>query len=292
MILLDGVKLSKKIKVSLQTRIDYLKKNKIVPGLAVILVGDNPESKMYISMKQKACKELGLNSQVYTFPENENEKRILHKIYDLNSDSSIHGILVQLPLPSHIDTDKIVNAVSYLKDVDGFHVFNAGKLFQNKKHLFVPCTPQACLEIIDHYKIEVKGMHVVIIGCSNIVGLPVSMLLLHRGATITLCHIDTENPKEITKQADMIIACCGVPKLVKKDWVKENTIIIDIGINRVVDPTAKKGYQIIGDVDFENVKQKCSHITPVPGGIGPMTIAVLMMQTLKAAEYYQESNEK
>jgi len=289
MILLDGYKLSKEIKVSLQSRIDYLKKNKIVPGLAVIFVGDNPESKMYISMKQKACQELGLKSQVYTFPENEKENRILHKIKELNLDSSIHGILVQLPLPEHIKKDKIINEISYVKDVDGFHVFNAGRLFQNKECLFVPCTPQACLEIIDHYKIEVKGMHVVIIGCSSIVGLPLSMLLLHRGATITICHIDTKNPKEITKRADMIIACCGVPQLVKEDWVKENTIVIDIGMNRIEDSTTKRGYQIVGDVDFENVKQKCSHITPVPGGIGPMTIAVLMMQTLKAAEYYLEN---
>ena len=280
--ILDGKLVSSKIIDELKPRIDTLIQSGHRPGLSVILVGDNPDSEAYVSMKIKMCHKLQITSKVYRFQESITQDEIIETIHNLNNDNTIHGILVQLPLPKHLDVDLIMNGVSHQKDVDGFHVMNSGKLFQNRDIHFVPCTPLGCIELLDHYQIDVRGLNVTIIGCSNIVGLPLSLLLLRRGATITICHIDTKDTKTMTKGADMIVACCGVPLLVKEDWIKQDTVIIDIGFNTSIDENHKR--KIVGDVDFDSVTDKVSYITPVPGGVGPMTIAMLMKQTVLATE--------
>ena len=279
MILLDGKKVSQEIQQNLQYRIDSLSLKDIKPGIGVILVGESKESITYVSMKRKKCYEMGIVTTVYHYLENISQEAIIKTIDIMNNNPSIHGILVQLPLPKHIDTDLVLNSVSKNKDVDGFHYHNAGKLFQNKDYLFSPCTPKGCMELLHYYDIDVKGLNITIIGASNLVGLPLSMMLLHNGATCTICHIDTKNVKDHCLKSDMIIACCGNPHLVKEDWVKEDTIIIDIGTNKI-----EGSKKLVGDVDFENVKNKCSHITPVPGGIGPMTIMMLIQQVIEACE--------
>ena len=279
--ILDGKLVSSKIIDELKPIIDTLIQSGHRPCLSVILVGDNPDSEAYVSMKIKMCHKLQITSKVYRFQESVTQDEIIETIHNLNNDNTIHGILVQLPLPKHLDVDLIMNGISHKKDVDGFHVMNSGKLFQNRDIQFVPCTPLGCIELLDHYQIDVKGLNVTIIGCSNIVGLPLSLLLLRRGATITICHIDTKDTKEMTKDADMIIACCGAPLLVKEDWIKQDTIIIDIGFNTISKDNKRK---IVGDVDFDSVKDKVCYITPVPGGVGPMTIAMLMKQTVLATE--------
>ena len=281
MIILDGKKVSSELQSELKIRINELLERNIKPGLAVILIGDSPESLSYVSMKRKKCMEIGIISTIYHYQETISQESILKTIDTVNTDPSIHGILIQLPLPKQFDTDLILDSVSKTKDVDGFHYYNAGKLFQNKEYFFSPCTPKGCMKLLDYYNIIVKGLNITIIGSSNLVGLPLSMMLLHRGATVTICHIDTKNVKDECLNTDMIIACCGVPHLVKEDWVKEGTIIIDIGTNK-----CPKTNKLIGDVDYENIKSKCSYITPVPGGIGPMTIMMLMQQTIDACEYY------
>tara|TARA_B100000902_G_C27201787_1_gene859439 strand:- start:60 stop:914 length:855 start_codon:yes stop_codon:yes gene_type:complete len=279
MILLDGKYVADQIQKKLTTEIKSLLDQHIHPKLTVILVGNDVASEMYVKMKQKQCQLLNIQSQCIRFTDTVQQSQIIHQIEILNQDTSIHGILIQLPLPKHLNTDGIMNTIDPYKDVDGFHTLNAGKLMLNQDYLFLPCTPKGCIELLDFYQIDVKGMNIVIIGCSSIVGLPLSLLLLHRGATITICHIDTRDTKQHTLNADMVVACCGVPHLLKKDWIRENTILIDIGIH-------KQNHKTIGDIDFEDVKEKASYITPVPGGIGPMTIAMLMKQTVKAAAQY------
>ncbi len=279
MILLDGKLVSKKIQGRLQNKINKLVNIDKQPCLNVILIGDSPESLSYVKMKEKKCKEMNISIQIHHHKETIPEKDILSLIHSMNNDDTIHGILVQLPLPKQINTHLILNEISKEKDVDGFHYYNAGKLFQNKDYLFTPCTPKGCIELLNHYNINIKGLNITIIGCSNLVGLPLSMMLLHKGATVTICHIDTVNTKEHCLSSDMVISCCGVPHLIKEDWIKEGTIVIDIGTTKI-----KDSKQLIGDVDFENVKTKCSHITPVPGGIGPMTIIMLIQQTIEACE--------
>ena len=279
MIILDGKKVSQNIQIDLQARIDSLLNKGVKPGLGVIVIGNKPESISYVGMKQKKCLKMGIITTVYHYQENISEESVLKTINQMNHDSSIHGILIQLPLPERFNTDLLLNSVSKEKDVDGFHYYNAGKLFQNKDYSFTPCTPKGCIELLTYYNIDVRGLNITIIGCSNLVGLPLSMMLLHRGATVTICHIDTQNVKEHCLLSDMVISCCGVPYLVKEDWIKEDTIIIDIGTNKI-----EGSKKIVGDVDYENVKHKCSYITPVPGGIGPMTIMMLIQQTIKACE--------
>jgi len=280
--ILDGKLVSSTIIDELKPRIETLIQSGHRPCLSVILVGDNPDSEAYVSMKIKMCHKLQITSKVYRFTLVAKQSDLMNCIERLNNDNTVHGILVQLPLPEHLDVNMIMNGVFHHKDVDGFHVMNSGKLFQNREIQFVPCTPLGCIELLDYYQIDVKGLNITIIGCSNIVGLPLSLLLLRRRATITICHIDTKDTKEMTQNADMIIACCGVPTLVKDDWIKKDTIIIDIGFNTSIDENHKK--TIVGDVDFDSVKDKVSYITPVPGGIGPMTIAMLMKQTVLATE--------
>ena len=282
--ILDGKLVSGNLKDTLLNDILELKKINIIPKLAIILVGHSEESLVYINMKRKMCEELGIQIIIYHFLESVLEGTIIEKIEELNKDNLTHGILIQLPLPKHFNKEKLLDKISYQKDADGFHTINAGKIFQGNDSNVIPCTPLGCIDLLDHYNIDVKGMNVTIIGSSNLVGLPLSMLLLQRGATITLCNINTKNVKEHTIQSDMIIACCGVPHLVKYDWVKEGAIVIDIGINRRKDTTKKDGYRLVGDVDFDGVKDKCKYITPVPGGIGPMTVISLMKNIIKLAK--------
>ena len=273
MTLLDGKKVAKEIQNKLQVKIDSLP---VKPGLCVIMVGSNPESLIYVNMKLKKCQEMNINTYFFNFNEDDSEEIIINKINEMNIDINVHGILVQLPLPIHLNTNSILNTVSKDKDVDGFNSYNAGLLFQNKKPLFTPCTPKGCIELLDYYNIPIKGIDITIIGCSNLVGLPLSMMLLHRGATVTICHEDTIDVKSNCLKSDMVIACCGVPKLVKGDWITDDTIIIDIGTNK------DKLNKLVGDVDFDKVIDKCSYITSVPGGIGPMTIMMVIKQTVES----------
>ncbi len=275
--ILDGKKLSKIINVGLKEKCINLNKNDIIPGLAIILIGDNPESRKYVELKKKACLEIGVDFNLKEYSENITDEIIIKEIDKLNKDKSIHGIIVQLPLPKNLNENEILDKISVKKDVDGIHEINAGKLFLNREILFSPCTPLGCIEIIDHYGIDVEGLDICIIGCSNIVGLPLSMMLLRRNATVTLCHKYTKELKNKTLKADMIVTCCGVPKILKEDMVKEGVIIIDVGINFV------NGI-LVGDADFDNLKNNSSYITPVPGGIGPMTVSMLMKQTIESAE--------
>tara|TARA_Y100000768_G_C23987337_1_gene689740 strand:+ start:3483 stop:4334 length:852 start_codon:yes stop_codon:yes gene_type:complete len=275
--LLDGRGISKGLEGTYQKRINELKNKGITPGLGVILIGENVESIKYVNAKRRECEKLGMYFRLIKIGREVNEELIIDEIQILNEDPIIHGILVQLPIPDMLDEKKVLNKIIPEKDVDGFHSKNAGELFLNRGNGYVPCTPLGCIEILDHYGINVKGMNIVVIGCSNIVGLPLSIMLLRKNATVTVCHRYTKDLREHTRKADMVISCCGVPQLVKNDWIKEGVIIIDIGINIV-------NGKLLGDVDFEDVKDKCSYITPVPGGVGPMTISMLIKQTIESAE--------
>lgn len=275
--ILNGKDLSKKINISLKSSCDNLNKNDIFPGLAIILVGDNSESLKYVELKKKACLKIGVDFNLKEYDKNVTEEEIIEELVKLNNDESIHGIIIQLPLPENLDEVNILNKISVDKDVDGFHKINAGNLFLNREIKFSPCTPLGCIELIDHYGIDVEGIDVCIIGCSNIVGLPLSMMLLRRNATVTLCHKYTKGLKNKTLNADMIVTCCGVPKILKEDMIKEGVIVIDVGINFV-------DGKLLGDADFDNIKDKCSYITPVPGGVGPMTVSMLLKQTIESAE--------
>ena len=283
MIILDGKKVASIFQESLIERITSLKEKNVFPSLAVILANESIESKTYVSMKQKACIQLGIQCKIYHCYQS-NESDLLSLINNLNNSINIHGILVQLPLPKGIDQNKVLSAISPLKDVDGMNPLNSGKVFQNNNIHFIPCTPRGCIDLLDYYKINLKGKYAVIIGSSNLVGLPLSICLLYRGVTVTICNINTINTKNYVQNADIIIACCGVPHLIKEDWVKEGAIILDIGFNQIDDSSRKNRSRIVGDVDFENVKEKVSFITPVPGGIGPMTISSLMKQIVEACE--------
>lgn len=275
--ILNGKELSKNINLRLKQRCDNLNKNDISPSLAIILIGDNPESRKYVELKKKTCLKIGVDFNLREYDKNVTEQEIIEELVKLNNDKSIHGIIVQLPLPKHLDEVNILNKISVDKDVDGFHEINAGKLFLNRGITFSPCTPLGCIELIDHYRIDVEGFDICIIGCSNIVGLPLSMMLLRRNATVTLCHKYTKCLKNKTLNADMIVTCCGFPKILKEDMVKEGVIIIDVGINFV------DGI-LVGDADFDNLKNKAIYITPVPGGVGPMTVSMLLKQTIESAE--------
>ncbi|AEV28228.1 5,10-methylene-tetrahydrofolate dehydrogenase/methenyl tetrahydrofolate cyclohydrolase [Sphaerochaeta pleomorpha str. Grapes] len=262
----------------------FIAKHGFAPTLAVILVGNDPASQSYVKSKKKACISLGFGHRDYELAEDTTQEVLLDLVKELNADATVHGILVQLPLPKGLDENLIIESIDSKKDVDGFHPINVGKLLIGLP-CFVSCTPKGVLEMLDFYHIETKGKHAVIIGRSNIVGKPMAALLIQKGrdATVTICHSKTENLKEIVNTADIIIAAMGKPLFITPDMVKKGAIIIDVGINRVEDPTRKRGYRLVGDVDFEQVKDICSAITPVPGGVGVMTIAMLMKNTLQAA---------
>jgi methylenetetrahydrofolate dehydrogenase (NADP+)/methenyltetrahydrofolate cyclohydrolase len=257
----------------------------VVPGLATVLVGENPASQFYVRSKQKRCAEVGIQSFGHELSDDASQEEVEGLVAELNADSQVHGILVQLPLPKHLDEEKVLAAVGLDKDVDGFHPVNIGRLaMKGRRPMFVPCTPSGCIELLDRYNIPIEGKEAVVLGRSNIVGLPVSMLLLHRNATITICHSRSQDLPGICSRADILIAAVGRPQMVKADWIKPGAAVIDVGINRVDDPTAKKGYRIVGDVDFEAAQEVAGYITPVPGGVGPMTIAMLLRNTLTSAK--------
>jgi len=284
--LMDGKATAAKIYDEITAEVAELKeKHGITPGLATVLVGENPASQSYVRSKQRRCERVGFYSIGENLPADVSEEEVATLVERLNADPSIHGILVQLPLPKHIDEERILSAISLEKDVDGFHPINIGRLaMKGRDPLFVPCTPSGCIELLDRYGVTIEGAEAVILGRSNIVGLPVSMLLLHRNATITVCHSRTNDLPAVCRKADILIAAVGRPKMVTAEWVKPGAAVIDVGINRVDDATAKRGYRLVGDVDFDDVSQVAGYLTPVPGGVGPMTIAMLMSNTLRGAK--------
>ena len=282
--ILDGKFISSQIKNELKNKIDNLEKKGIKPGLGIILVGNRKDSETYVRMKKKSCNEVGIVNYDIHLNENESEEKIIEEVNKMNNNDNIHGILVQLPLPNHINEKRVIKCVNLEKDVDGFHPYNIGNLaLKRLNNLMVPCTPKGCIEILDRYDIPIEGKHVAIVGRSNIVGMPLSLLFLHRNATVTICHSKTENMKNITQTADILVAACGKAKMIKEDYIKEGCVILDVGINSIDDSSRKSGYRLVGDVDYDNVKDKCKAITPVPGGIGPMTISMLLKHTVDLA---------
>ncbi|MBT8343754.1 MAG: bifunctional methylenetetrahydrofolate dehydrogenase/methenyltetrahydrofolate cyclohydrolase FolD [Sulfurovum sp.] len=276
--LIDGKSLAKKVQTTVASEVAQLKQEKnIVPGLAVILIGDDPASHAYVKMKAKACENVGFYSITHNMPDTISQDEIIATIEMMNNNPRIDGILVQLPLPKHVDTDKILEVIDPKKDVDGFHAYNVGRLVTGLDS-FVACTPLGVMKMFEEYNIELRGKDVCVVGASNIVGKPMASLLLNAEATVTITHIYTKDLKAHTSKADIVVVGVGVPGLIKEDMVKEGAIVIDIGINRIKDGS------LVGDVDFENVSPKCSYITPVPGGVGPMTIAMLLSNTLKSAK--------
>jgi methylenetetrahydrofolate dehydrogenase (NADP+)/methenyltetrahydrofolate cyclohydrolase len=275
--LIDGVALSRQLRTEVATRAAALKAQGVTPGLAVVLVGDNSASQVYVRNKVKACQESGLHSVLEQYPASTPEDALLARIDALNRDPSIHGILVQLPLPGHIDAQKVIEAISPAKDVDGFHVSSAGALMVGQAG-FWPCTPYGCMKMLESIGYELKGRHAVVIGRSNIVGKPMALMLLQKNATVTICHSGTKDLKAMTLQADVIVAAVGKLNVVTADMVKPGAVVIDVGMNR------NALGKLCGDVDFDGVRQVASHITPVPGGVGPMTITMLLVNTLEAAE--------
>lgn len=274
--ILDGKAVSQRIKEGLKTEVENLKGEGINPGLAVIIVGDDPASKVYVNNKKKACAEIGVYSEEYALPAETTQEELLKLIEKLNNQENISGILVQLPVPKHIDEETIINAINPKKDVDAFHPVNVGKIMVGN-YDFVPCTPAGVMELIKESGIDVCGKECVIVGRSNIVGKPQAMLLLHANGTVTVCHSKTKNLKEVTKRADILVAAVGIPEMITGDMIKEGAVVIDVGINRIA---PKK---LVGDVHFESAEKVAGAITPVPGGVGPMTIAMLMRNTVKAA---------
>jgi len=274
--IISGKEVSLKVKGEVREKVLELKEKGIETGLAVVIVGDNPASRVYVNNKKKACEEVGFTSYEYALPEETTEEELLELVNTLNNDDKVNGILVQLPLPKQINETAVINAISPDKDVDAFHPVNVGKIMIGD-YAFLPCTPAGIMELIDSTGVDIAGKSCVVIGRSNIVGKPMSMLLLHRSGTVTICHSKTKNLKEICSQADILVAAVGRPNFVTGDMVKEGAVVIDVGINRMEDG------KLCGDVNFAEAEKKASFITPVPGGVGPMTIAMLMKNTLTSA---------
>jgi len=284
--MIDGTAIAASIQAELTAEVAELKeKHGIVPGLATVLVGDNPASQTYVKMKRKRCAEVGIYSVGRELPADAPQEQVEALVRELNADPAIHGILVQLPLPGHLDEEAVLNTISLHKDVDGFHPVNIGRLaMKGREALFAPCTPAGCIELLDRIGVEIRGKEAVVLGRSNIVGLPVSMLLLKRDATVTICHSRSRDLPAICRRADILVAAVGRAEMVRAEWVKPGAVVIDVGINRVDDPTAKRGYRLVGDVAFGEVQEVAGWITPVPGGVGPMTIAMLLQNTVKGAK--------
>jgi methylenetetrahydrofolate dehydrogenase (NADP+)/methenyltetrahydrofolate cyclohydrolase len=258
------------------------------PGLATVLVGENPGSQAYVSSKQKACAQLGMESFGYKLPTTASQQEVEEQVKQLNADPRVNGILVQLPLPSHLDEESVLKLISIEKDVDGFHPLNIGRLAQKGRDpLFVPCTPFGCIYLLKQAGVKLEGANAVVLGRSNIVGMPAALLLVRENATVTICHSRTKDLPSVVRQADVLIAAIGRAEMVRGDWVKPGAAVIDVGINRIQDPSAPKGSRLVGDVCFEEVKEVAGWLTPVPGGVGPMTIAMLMRNTLHAAKLAQ-----
>ncbi|MEK6209736.1 MAG: bifunctional methylenetetrahydrofolate dehydrogenase/methenyltetrahydrofolate cyclohydrolase FolD [Pseudomonadota bacterium] len=277
--LMDGVAVSKAIRAQWQQRVEALKARAVTPGLAVILVGDNPASQVYVRNKVKACGEVGLYSEVHQFPANVPQETVLAKIEELNRDPKIHGILVQLPLPPHFDNGRVLEVISAEKDADGFHLYNLGGLVSGGA-VFPPCTPYGVMALLDYYRIPIEGSNAVVVGRSNIVGKPMALMLLARSATVCICTSKTRDLKQFTSLADILVVATGKPKMITGDMIKPGSTVIDVGINRLPDG------KLVGDVDFEGARQRAAFITPVPGGVGPMTITMLIANTVQAAERF------
>ncbi|HPR34954.1 MAG TPA: bifunctional methylenetetrahydrofolate dehydrogenase/methenyltetrahydrofolate cyclohydrolase FolD [Anaerolineaceae bacterium] len=284
--IIDGKQIGQEIRDEVKAAVeDRLKKGLPAPGLATVLVGENPASQVYVRSKQKACAEAGINSFGHNLPENASQDEVEALVRELNADPAVNGILVQLPLPRHLDEEKVLSAIDLNKDVDGFHPINIGRLAQKgREPVFVPCTPAGCMVLLEKAGAQLSGANAVVLGRSNIVGMPVALLLVKANATVTICHSRTRDLPDVVRQADVLVAAIGQPEFVKKEWVKPGAIVIDVGINRKEDASAKRGYRLVGDVAFDEVSEVAGAITPVPGGVGPMTIAMLLQNTLRAAE--------
>ena len=283
---IDGKQIGQDVRDEVKEAVDKrLEKGLPAPGLATVLVGDNPASQVYVRSKQKACAEVGINSFGHKLPEDATQEEVEALVRQLNADPAVNGILVQLPLPRHLDEEKVLSAIDLKKDVDGFHPVNIGRLAQKgREPFFVPCTPAGCMALLERAGAKLSGANAVVLGRSNIVGMPVALLLVKANATVTICHSRTRDLPSVVREADVIVAAIGQPEFVKKDWVKPGAIVIDVGINQKEDPSAKRGYRLVGDVAFDEVAEVAGAITPVPGGVGPMTIAMLLKNTLRAAE--------
>ncbi len=277
--IIDGIAVSKVIRAEWKQRVELLKAQGVAPGLAVILVGDNPASQVYVRNKVKACSDMGLHSELHQFPADVTEQAVLARIAELNANAKIHGILVQLPLPPQIDNNKVLEAISVEKDADGFHLYNLGALVTGGT-VFPPCTPYGVMALLDHYRIPIEGCNAVVVGRSNIVGKPMALMLLARSATVSICTSKTRDLRQYTSMADILVVATGKPKMVTGDMIKPGAVVIDVGINRTPDG------KLVGDVDFGSAKEKASYITPVPGGVGPMTITMLLANTVQAAERF------
>jgi len=290
--IIDGFSIAQQVRQKAAEDAAELANKGIVPCLAVVLVGENPASISYVTAKEKALEEAGMKGRDIRLPEETSEFDLLTLIQDLNEDAGVHGILVQLPLPSHIDEDKVIMAIRPEKDVDGFHPVNVGNMMIGRRS-YLPCTPHGVLVLLQTMGIPTAGKHAVIVGRSNIVGKPLSVLLTRReyNATVTLCHTGTKDLASFTRQADILIAAAGSPGIIKAHMVKEGAVVIDVGVNRIPDSSKKSGFRLCGDVDFEAVKEVASYITPVPRGVGPMTIAMLMMNTVEAAKRILEEEK-
>ena len=284
--LIDGKAIAAAIRAEIKAEVEEMQSSTgRVPGLATVLVGGRKDSQTYVRMKKKACAEVGIESFGHDLPADIPQEDLLAVVRELNANPEVHGILVQLPLPGHIDDEEILGAVSLEKDVDGFHPLNIGRLSMKRRDpLFVPCTPKGCIELLDRTGVEIEGRQAVVLGRSNIVGLPVAMLLLHRNATLTVCHSRTRNLPEVVRSADILIAAVGRAEMVRGDWIKPGAVVIDVGVNAVDDASREKGYRLVGDVAFDEVSEVASAITPVPGGVGPMTIAMLLRNTTDSAK--------
>jgi methylenetetrahydrofolate dehydrogenase (NADP+)/methenyltetrahydrofolate cyclohydrolase len=277
--IIDGRKVAQGVRAGLAERVRRLRERGVRPGLAVVLVGDNAASQVYVRQKTKACEEVGVHSHVHKLAGSASEDRILEVIHSLNADPAIHGLIVQLPLPRHVDMAKVLEAIDVEKDVDGFHLYNVGSLVIGSSHIvFPPCTPYGVQLLLEHEGIEIEGRNVVVVGASNIVGKPMALMLLRKEATVSICHVKTRDLAQFTILADILIVAAGKPNLITAPMVKTGAAVIDVGINRLPDG------RLVGDVDFDAVREKASHITPVPGGVGPMTVTMLIWNTVEAAE--------
>jgi len=290
--IIDGKAIAERLREEVKEQVnERVKQGLPVPGLATVIIGDNPASKVYVRMKQKACQEAGIHSVGHTLPAETSQADVEALVRQLNDDPKIHGILVQLPLPAGLNEEQVLNTISLRKDVDGFHPINIGRLAQKgREPLFIPATPSGVMYLLEDSGVRLEGANAVVLGRSNIVGMPVSLLLVKANSTVTICHSRTRDIPAITQEADVLIAAVGIPEYVRGDWIKPGATVIDVGINRVEDATRKRGYRLVGDVNFDEALEVAGAITPVPKGVGPMTIAMLLRNTLRAARLADASS--
>ncbi len=288
--IIDGEAVASRIREEIKATVaEMVANNQSPPGLATVLVGENPASQQYVRMKQNRCKKVGIQSFGYNLPAETSQEEVEKLVSELGSDPKVHGILVQLPLPDHLDEEAVLNTIPLHKDIDGFHPVNIGRLtMKGRKPLFIPCTPAGVIRLLEEVGAEFDGAEAVVLGRSNIVGMPTALLLIHKNATVTICHSRTKDLPGVCRKADILVAAVGRPQMVKADWVKPGAFVIDVGSNRVDAPDTEKGYRWVGDVDFDDVKEVAGALSPSPGGVGPMTIAGLLQNTLRAAQIADE----